>query len=247
MKAREKVLLVDPDPSDRALAALVLGEQLPEVEVVQVEGFLAFAEQLEHGGYAAVVAEQQLAWGDGIRVLEVARRREPGALLFLFARELPAGIATLAIQHRVSAYLGKSSAGFLELPRAVRAAMQQARRQRHAETVARAVEQLSIGVLTLSQDGAVRDASSAAARLLGLASEEDLVGQPLATRVAGLGTLPDWRALLEGERRLVEHVFPAAGAEGGARLRLGVWRARDPVDPGDAFFAVLSRRPVAPA
>jgi len=240
MTATEKILLVDPDESDRMLAALVLGEQLPEIEVVQVSSFLDFAEQLVQGGFAAVIAEHQLAWGDGVRLLQVVRRREPEALLFLFAHHLPAGIATLAIVHGVSAYLTKSSAGFLELPRAVRAAMQQARRHRHTEVVTRAVEHLSIGVLTLSREGGVRDANAAAARLLAVASEGQLIGRPLDTLVGGLATSPSWQTLLEGKRRLVEHVFPEAGA-GAGTIRLGGWRARDPVDRGDAFYGVLHR------
>jgi PAS domain-containing protein len=222
------------------LAARVLGAQLPEVEIVQVSSFPDFAEQLVQGGFAAVIAERQLGWGDGVRLLQVVRKREPGALLFLFAHDLPAGIATLAITDGLSAYLTKSSAGFLELPGAVRAAMHQARRQRHAETVARTVEHLSIGVLTLSREGGMRDANAAAARLLAVASEGDLIGRPLETLVAGLASSPSWQALLEGKRRLVEHVFPEAGA-GAGTIRLGVWRARDPVDRGDAFYGVLHR------
>jgi PAS domain-containing protein len=187
-----------------------------------------------------VIAEQRLGWGDGFRLFEHLRKRAPRALLFLFARKLPAGIATLAIVHGLSAYLTKSSAGFLELPRVVRAAMQQARAVRQEEAVARVVEQLSIGVLILTREGAVRVANGAAARLLGLESPAEMVGLPLDTWGPGLAISEGWLALLKGQRRLVEHVFPRPGTAGES-IRLGVWQARGPVPPGDAYYGVVHR------
>lgn len=241
MTTPEKILLVDPDESDRILAGLVLKSQLPRAEVVQVGGFVDFLAQLDQGGFTAIVAEQRLGWTEGLRALQLVRRREPQVLLFLFTRHLPAQIATLAIEQDVSAYLAKSVSGFLELPRVIRAAVTRARRLRHLEVVTQAVDRLSIGILTLSREGVVRDASAAVPRLLGaVGEEEDLVGRSLESLVEGLAASPKWQALLQGERPIIEPFVYAAHA-GRAPIRVAFWRARESVDRDEAFYGVVQK------
>jgi DNA-binding NtrC family response regulator len=70
MNDRLRVLLVDSDPNDRALAALVLRRELAELEIEEAGDAMVLADRLPRGGYAAVVTEYRLAWGDGLQVLE---------------------------------------------------------------------------------------------------------------------------------------------------------------------------------
>lgn len=188
-----------------------------------------------------MVAEQRLGWADGLRTLRLVHKHHPDALLILFTRHLPPQMATLAIEHDLSAHLAKSVHGFLKLPRVIHAAMGRARRLHHQEVVSRAVAHLSIGILTLSPEGMVRQASSTAPRLLGVASEEDLIGQPLGSLVAGLDASAQWQALLQGERRILEPFVPAAPTTGRPPIRVGVWRALEGADTDEPFCAVVQK------
>lgn len=184
MNSRLRVLLVDSNNDDRALAALVLRRELPDVEVEEVGDGMVLADRLPTGGFAAVVTEYRLDWGDGLQVLETVRSVSPECPVVFFASEGSEAVASQGLRHGLSAYVVKGSAGYLELPGAVRRALEKSSETRSSrEALAlfhRVTEELSLGTFSAGGDGRLSAANPALARILGFEGAETLVGHNLA-------------------------------------------------------------------
>jgi len=120
-----KLLLVDSDAADAALAGDLLRQSFPHCELVIVTDAVAFAEQLSLGGFAAVVSEQALGWASGMDALAAIAERYPQTVRVLFAKSLPPNIRESG--SGLSAVLKKDEAGFLKLADAVDSALRTAR------------------------------------------------------------------------------------------------------------------------
>jgi len=84
MSNRPRILLVDSNTDDRALAALLLRRELPDVEIEEVGDGMVLADRLSLGGFAVVVTEYRLDWGDGLQVLETVRSLAPDCPVVFF-------------------------------------------------------------------------------------------------------------------------------------------------------------------
>lgn len=120
-----KLLLIDSDPAETALARKLLGEAFSGCKLVVVTDAVAFSEQLAIGGFAVVISEQSLGWALGMDVLAAFCRHHPHIRPILFTaatlpekRQLLRGSCSLTC-------LQKNSAGFLQLVEAVGAALRE--------------------------------------------------------------------------------------------------------------------------
>ncbi|MBZ5587377.1 MAG: response regulator [Acidobacteriia bacterium] len=183
MKTHPRVLLVDSNPDDRALAALLLRRELPDVEVEEVGDGMVLADRLPLGGFAAVVTEYRLDWGDGLQVLETIRSLAPDCPVVFFASEGNEAIVAQGLRKGLSAYVVKGSAGYLELPTAVRRAIDRSADLRASrEGLAlfqRLTDELSLGTFAVAADGRLIAANEALARILNAESAEALMGRNL--------------------------------------------------------------------
>jgi PAS domain S-box-containing protein len=184
MNDRLRVLLVDSDPNDRALAALVLRQELAELEIEEAGDAMVLADRLPRGGYAAVVTEYRLAWGNGLQVLESVKSLDPDCPVVLFASAGSEAVAAEGVRRGLAAYLVKGSAGYLELPSTVlrvveRSAALRACREASA-SYQRLTEELALGTFVAGSDGRLSRASPAMARILGYEKPELVLGQSLA-------------------------------------------------------------------
>jgi PAS domain S-box-containing protein len=184
MNDRHRVLLVDSDPNDRALAALVLRRELTEFEIEEAGNALVLAERLPRGGYAAVVTEYRLAWGDGLQVLESVASLDPECPVVLFASAGSEEVAAEGVKRGLSAYLVKGSAGYLELPGTVRRVVERSLELRGAReeslSYRRLTEELALGTFAASRDGRLSRASRELGRILGFEKPESVLGRSLA-------------------------------------------------------------------
>ena len=184
MNDRLRILLVDSDPNDRALAALVLRRELPEVEIEEAGDAMVLADRLPRGGFAAVITEYRLAWGDGLQVLESVKSLAPECPVVFFASEGSEVVAADGLRRGLAAYLVKGSAGYLDLPGAVlrvieRAAELRASREASA-SYHRFTEELALGTFVAGSDGLLTQASASMAHILGYDKPEALIGRGLA-------------------------------------------------------------------
>jgi signal transduction histidine kinase len=172
-----KLLLIDSDPSDAALAGRLLGQSFPDCELVIVSDAVAFAEQLAAGGFSTVISEQTLGWASGMDVLATFSRQYPHINTILFASSVPPDIYRLQRGAGAFACLQKSSAGFLQLAEVVESMLQAEQEKEGARGFwNRMLKQLDQPALTVLADGRVAEANAAAAMILGYQNADELSG-----------------------------------------------------------------------
>lgn len=111
---RRRVLLLDDDPGDRALAVRLLEGEL-DVDVVPVADGVAFAAQLTRGEFDAAVCELRISWGDMADALDVVRHHRPDVPVVLFTSGSDPGALGRLVGSRIDALVPKDSGGYLRL------------------------------------------------------------------------------------------------------------------------------------
>ncbi|NIR28195.1 MAG: PAS domain S-box protein [Gammaproteobacteria bacterium] len=225
------ILVIDDDASDRALASLVLRQSLPDAHVEEVDGAIAFAEHLARSGFSVVVTESEFSWSEGAEVLEIVRRRHPDCALVVFSSIGLEEVGKRGVYPDIDAFVRKSSAGYLELPEAIRRATERAARRRTfaGDTPYRTlVEGLPVGVFSLSASGLVSDTNPAASAILGFATRSELRGRALEDLFMTFAARGAWRALLSGEAPVNDLEVEVRRASGDATwVRLSAWPVTD--------------------
>lgn len=231
MSGRLRILLADSNTPDRELAATLLRGALPEYEIEAVGDPMALAERLLHPDLAAVVTEHALAWGSGLELTATINRLHPHCPVVLFTGVHSEEVAADAIRHGVDGYVVKGSAGYLALSAAVKEALARAERRRASsaggEYYRTLIEEMPVGIFTLSPDGTIREASPAAASLLGVADRGALAGLSLPALLTPDSHERLRRLLAAGAAvRGIEAEVARAGAE---RLwvRINAWPVAD--------------------
>jgi signal transduction histidine kinase len=125
--SRRRILLLDDDPEDRALARLVLEHQVPELAVEEITDAAAFAQACGRRSFDLVILERELRWADGLALLAVLKEDWPEVPVILFTSLGDEELAIRALRLGVDDYLVKKPASFLRLPLAVQAALDKAR------------------------------------------------------------------------------------------------------------------------
>ncbi len=233
MSARPRVLLVDSNSDDRTLAALVLRRELPEIEIEEVSDGMVLADRLPVGGFAAVVTEYRLEWGDGLQVLESVRSLAPECPVVFFASEGSEAVAAHGLRHGLSAYVVKGSAGYVELPAAVRRAIERSEELRASRDglalFQRLTEELALGTFVAVADGRLTEANLALAHILGCEGENDLIGRNLAEFLSDTALQAQVLASLSRGRTLRDLEAGVRRADGTqAWVRLALWPVVDP-------------------
>ncbi len=233
MNSRPRVLLVDSNTDDRALAALLLRRELPEIDIEEVGDGMALADRLPLGGFAAVVTEYTLEWGDGLQVLETVRSLAPECPVVFFASSGNETVVAQGLRQGLAAYVVKGSAGYLELPAAVRRAIERNAELRSSRDVLalfqRLTDELSLGTFALRPDGRLTAANEALARVLDVESAEVLVDRNLIELIADQALQAQLLAAMARGRpvRGLEAGVRRAGGEN-AWVRLALWPVVEP-------------------
>ena len=109
------ILLVDSNPDDRALAALVLQRELPQATVVAVTDAMALADAMaSFAPEIAIIAADQ-AWAGHREIVAVIRRRSPSTAVILFGHDADIVARALNPGLACDGLVRKTSAGFLGL------------------------------------------------------------------------------------------------------------------------------------
>ncbi|MFP5285639.1 MAG: response regulator [Thermoanaerobaculia bacterium] len=128
-----RILLIDDNPDDRALALRALERDFPDFQAEEVRdpGELAWA--LEAGGFAAVVTDYQLHWSDGITVLRSVKERYPDCPVIMFTSSGTEEVAVEAMKSGLDDYVVKSLRSYVRLPFALRTALRRAAERREID------------------------------------------------------------------------------------------------------------------
>ena len=180
-----RVLIVDDNPDDRALAARELAGEFPDIRTIEVADAAAFETALEHGGFDLVITEFRLAWSDGLSVFREVRYRYPEIPIIMFTGAGSEEIAVEAMRAGLDDYVLKSPEHVARLPLAAGAVLERARERqarRRAEESLRSSEahlralfaSMSDAIFVLDRDGRYLEIAPTSPELLYRPADEVL-------------------------------------------------------------------------
>jgi len=236
MKSR-RILLIDDDPDDRALAVMLLGRGR-DLLIDEVTDGVGFAEGMTRGDFDLVVVERRLGWGDGLRVAEAVKSFFPDRPVLMLTRDLEPELVSRSVALGLDALLPKTNAGYRQLGDAVEELFVRRESGRAGGLARRRLaEQLPVGVFSFSPAGGISLANPALARILGASEPLDLWGKDFEPFLADGPARARWRRAIAAGQDLqgVEvRIARRDGSLGWGRLSLwhpaGEGPERDLVD-----------------
>jgi PAS domain S-box-containing protein len=218
LKSNPRIVLIDDDPQDRSLAAVVLSRELGEVRLQEVGDAAAFALALNAGAIDLVITELDLSWLDGLTVLKTLRESRPDVPVIFFTGSSDTQVAVRAMKSGLTDYVIKSSSGFLRLASTAREAMEQADQQ---QLVARSepwlqtlLDRANVGVFRSTLDERLIEANPAVLRLLGVSSLQEALKVDLPTHFMHAESRPDLLQRLNKDGELQARVVELQRADG---------------------------------
>lgn len=224
-----RILIVDDDPNDRAVAWRHLRRAFTDAEVTEVADRGSLDRALADGGFDLVISESHLGWIDGLSVLRSARTFIPDAPVIMFTGSGTEEIAIEAMKSGLDDYVRKTDAGFVRLAAAAQGALERAKaravlieaEQRAnaativlAERAERFVESGNDAIITTDEGGRIIGWNGVAERLFGWTADE-AIGQLVSELV-----IPERfrRAHLEGIASVIRTGPPAGMIRHGGDL-----------------------------
>jgi PAS domain S-box-containing protein len=192
-----RVLVIDENANDRALASLVLTGEFGNLELDAVGTATEFSSALAAGRFGIVITEAAFSWSTGLELIRLVRETRPDCPVILFTAEVGEELWSESLRLGVDGYVSKSSAGFVRLPAVVRSVFFQTRRQAVASSrdapYRRLVEGLPVGVFVATLEGEILEANPAFATMLGLFDPEEAAWTSFPSLFADPSAAEDWR------------------------------------------------------
>lgn len=151
-----RILLIDDNPDDRALARRVLERDFPALEIQEVLELRGLESALTGDGFDAVITDFQLHWTDGLAILRAIRDRDPYIPVVMFTGTGGEEVAVEAMKAGLDDYVIKKAQHFVRLPVALRSAIDRAADRRAARAAREEMARL------LERERAAREAAEAA-------------------------------------------------------------------------------------
>ena len=134
-----RVLLVDDNPDDRALAIRELRKAFPQVRVREIFTPAQLEEALQTRDFDVVITDYQLGWSNGIAVLRAVKAARSETPVIMFTATAQQEDAVAAMKAGLDEYVIKSMKHFVRLPVAIEAVLEHAQQRevlRHTEQLA---------------------------------------------------------------------------------------------------------------
>lgn len=184
MNLATRILFLDDDPQVRALALMLVKQELPDSHCEEIVDGDGLARALEQERVGLVITDYQLGWTNGLDVLRRVKARWPDCPVIMFTGTGNEEIAVEAMKSGLDDYVLKSPPHCARLPAAVRLTLEQAERSRTLKaTEARyrtlindVLDTSDVGVFILDARFQVVWANKALERHFGL-RRDDLLGQ----------------------------------------------------------------------
>jgi PAS domain S-box-containing protein len=226
------ILLVDENPGDRKLAALVLAAEFSGLELETAGTAAEFSGALATARFGLVITEAAFSWGQGVDVVRLTRRVRPDCPVILFTTTVDEVLWSESLRLGVDGYVNKSSEGFVRLPSAVRSAFFRTRRRAAASQrdapYRRLVDALPVGVFSATMSGEILEANPAFASLFGLFDPEEVAWSSFPGLFAAPEAAAHWRSQLESARFVGSLDCRLQRSDGGQfRARVSSWVVED--------------------
>jgi len=232
--ASVRLLLVDDNPDDRAIAIRELLRDFPDANITEISS----AEELEKAfrsasGFDLLITDYQLLWSNGVTVMHRAKERWPEMPIIMFTGTGSEEVAVEAMKAGIYDYLLKTPKHYARLTSAVRGALQE---KEHARNLAAAearyttlFDTVPVGLFRCTPEGTLLDINPAFAAILE-AERDELIGKNFGQLHPASSDFPGWREQLEREGSVAwveSRVKTAAG-----RVRWVTIHAKALRDPG---------------
>jgi len=199
-----RVLIIDENANDRALASLVLTGEFGNLEIDAVGTAAEFAGALAAGRFGIVISEASFSWSTGLELIQLVRDVRPDCPVILFTKEVGEELWGETLRLEVDGYVSKSSEGFVRLPGVLRSVFFRTRRQAVATSrdapYRRLVEGLPVGVFVATLEGEILEANPAFASMLGLFDPEEAAWKTFPSLFAEPDTADEWRDRMTATR-----------------------------------------------
>lgn len=174
-----KVLLIDDNPSDRALALREIKKLFPEVESSEIGDQPGLEGVLAQPDFDIVITDYQLRWTNGLKVLHAIKEVMPYCPVIMFTGTGSEEIAVEAMKAGLDDYVIKSPHHYVRLASAVRNVWEKVQQQQalqEAKTLYRRLfENAPIGLYRLNTDGKIIEANSTLIKLLGYSEQQNIL------------------------------------------------------------------------
>ena len=175
-----KALIIDDNPSDRALALRELKKLFPQLQYWEISDEKGFAKALGQNEFNLVITDYQLRWTTGLDILRRIKEVIPDCPVIMFTGTGSEEIAVSAMKAGLDDYVIKSPRHYVRLAAAVRSAWQRFQQQQalqeFKQTYYRFFERVPLGLYRLNPEGEIIEANSSLAKMLGL-EQQDLQGR----------------------------------------------------------------------
>jgi PAS domain S-box-containing protein len=199
-----RILLVDENPSDRRLAALVLNGEFGALDLEEVGSAVGFSGALAARRFGFVITEARFSWGKGLEVARLVREIQPDCPVVLFTSETGEELWSESLRLGIDGYVAKTSDGFARLPSVIRSVFFRTRRRALAATrdapYRRLVDGLPVGVFSATLDGEILEANPSFASMLGLFDPEEVAWSSFPALFAVEAAADTWRSQMASAR-----------------------------------------------
>ncbi len=179
MKRHIKILIIDDNPDDRALAFRELRREFPNIEVEEVIDADEFRKALQKDDFDLVITDYNIRWTDGLNVLEKVKKRCPDCPVIMFTGTGSEEIVVQAMKGGLDDYVVKTTTHFVRLPASVRSVLksrdERLARQRAEELYERLFENIPIGLYCVKPNGEIIAVNEALVKMLKYPNRESLM------------------------------------------------------------------------
>jgi PAS domain S-box-containing protein len=173
-----KILIVDDNPDDRALARREIDREFPNCQFRQAITAKELAQAIESTRFDLVITDYQLRWSDGITVLLAVKVRWPDCPVIMFTGSGNEEIAVQAMKAGLDDYVLKSPRHYARLASAVHMALERTKQRKALHEAERRFQSLftdvPLGLFRVARDGRIVDANPALMEMLGYPDRESL-------------------------------------------------------------------------
>ena len=179
-----KILIIDDNPNDRALALRELKKLFLELQYQEIIDEASFVAALEADNFNLVVTDYQLLWTTGLEILRRVREHKPDCPVVMFTGTGSEEIAVSAMKAGLDDYVIKTPRHYVRLAAAVRSAWQKFQQKQaldeFKQSYYRLFERIPLGLYRLNARGEILEANSTLIKMLGCSSGQDVKGQTMS-------------------------------------------------------------------